>query len=584
MGRGKRKSAAHVSARTTSHDNIRAHLRALGLRAYEVGGCVRDELAGRADAAKDVDVAVCGLTYDELATALEKHGFVEPNIVGGGKLGLRLWRDGKSELVKPKKGEIYRHFYRRLFKLGRVEPEVYDGEGRLVGCRLHAPWAPAEGIEISLARTERSTVPGRANFVVETNPEIAIEEDLARRDFTVNAIARDLQTGELIDPFNGTSDLKNGILRVIGPESFSEDPSRIIRGLVRVAKDGLTPDVGTLEQMRTHAAALSSEPTEQIWLDLEKLLSGRDAARALRIARDTGVLTQPSVFPELADIVGFEQNSRYHDLPADEHSFTVLDTACRGEQSLAVRLAALLHDSAKAEVSWLEESDDTHLRYYNAWSSKKDATVECPRCRRLVMLHRDGSRELVSGEKPCDHCGNAGFARDHAELGAARAREALKRFKQPPAALINKVELLSREHMYRDDEKGTPLAARRFIRRVGRDNVEELLALRRADRGAKDKNGLSPEDGTKLRSWEETVRKEMTASLYVKELAITGHDVMRFGFEGPAVGATLNDILAGVIAEPEANEHIRLLTWVARRAIKAGLITDEQSEALLEEG
>lgn len=581
MGRGKRKAVGRPVG-VAAHDSIRAHLRDIGLQAYEVGGCVRDELAGRADAAKDVDVAVCGLAYDELTTALEKHGFVEPNIVGGGKLGLRLWQDGESELVKPKKGETYRHLYRRLSKLGRVEPEVYDGDGRLVGCRLHAPWAPAEGVEISLARTERSTIPGRANFVVETNPEIAIEEDLARRDFTVNAIARSLQTGELVDPFNGASDIKKGILRVIGPESFREDPSRIIRGLVRVAKDGLTPDPETLKQMRAHASALSSEPAEQIWLDLEKLLSGKEAARALRIARDTGVLTQPSVLPELAGIVGFEQKSRYHDLTADEHSFIVLDTACRQEQSLAVRLAALLHDSAKAEVSWLEEGGD-NLRYYDAWDSKKEVTIECPRCRRKVILFSDGHRELVSGEKPCDHCSGEGFARDHAKLGAVRARSALKRLKQPPSALIEKVELLSREHMYRDDEKGTPLAARRFVRRVGRDNVEELLALRRADRAAKDEKGLSADDDAKLCTWEATVREEMGAAIYVKELAISGYDVMRFGFEGPAIGATLDDILTGVIAEPETNEHDRLLTWVARRAVKAGLVTSEQAETLLED-
>jgi tRNA nucleotidyltransferase/poly(A) polymerase len=549
----------------------------LGLEAYEVGGWVRDELSGKDP--KDLDLAICGLTYDQLEAALKPHGFVIPNIVGGGKLGLRV-RDGatQGELLKPKKDEDYRSFYDRvsadLPATSVAEPEVYDGEGRLVGCRLQASWTPPGGIEISLARTEASTDVGRANFRVELDPELSIEHDLGRRDFTVNAMARNLATGELVDPYGGEADLKAGVLRVVSDESFREDPSRMIRGLARIAKDGLSPDEHTLAEMRKNAHLLDEEPVEQLYLDLAQTLAGPHAAQAMRVARDTGVLQ--TIIPEFTAAVGFAQESQYHALSCDEHILLALEEVCKNEGTEAARWAALLHDLGKPASSF--RGADGHLHFYSVGTSDP---VTCPACQREVRVLKDGRKELVSGESPCDHCGTAEFGLSHEEIGARYVRQALGRLKQPQKELVSKVELLVREHMYRDDVKLEPLRARKFIRRVGRDNVEELMVLRRADRAAKDTDGLSATAAAELTAWEELVRQEMEAPLYVRELAISGHDAMAFGYAGPAIGEVLEDLLVQVVADPKNNERERLLGWLARRAVKSQRLPEAEAEELV---
>lgn len=546
----------------------------MGLDAYEVGGCVRDELMGRE--AKDVDIAVSGVSYDELEAKLSPHGFVHPNIVGGGKLGLRVFTDANpdGELLKPEKGETYRALVARAeVSRGFVSsrPEVYDGTGALVGCRLFTDWTPEEGIEISLARTERSTATGRKHFETTVDPSVGIEEDLRRRDFTVNAIARHLLTGELIDPFGGEQDLKDGILRTVTPQSFEEDPSRIIRGLARISKDDLTPDAETLEQMRQWSHLLPSEPPEQIYRDMREVLKGRHAAKALRIARDTGVLE--TIIPEFKSVIGFKQESRYHGLSLDEHILLAVEHASELGAPESVRWAALLHDIGKPATAF--RGKDENLHYY---APQGEAT--CPSCQRQVIIHPEGHKELVSGESLCAHCSSSDFGQSHEAVGAALARQALERFRQPDNALLDKVELLVKEHMYRDEAKLEPLRARKFAKRIGRDSVEELMLLRRADRAAKDEHGLRPEWDEELSQWEQLVRREMHAPLYAKELAISGHDALAFGFKGPAIGGVLEDILSQVVADPSNNERERLLKWLAKRAVKAQLVEATAADEL----
>lgn len=236
---------------------LRALCERLDLDAYIVGGFVRDTLAGLP--AKDIDLAVTGIGYEDLHRRLGSAGRIVPNVVGGGHAAVRLTRpDGGVSVHEPRQGEDLADLAERLARDGEVLPTVIGG-GRLVGCRLRMPGI-ADGVEISLARTEKSLAPGRAHFETTVHPDLTIADDLGRRDFTVNAIAQNLRTGELVDPLGGAADLEAGILRVIGPESFAEDPSRILRGLVRIAKDGLRPDAVTLEQMRLHAPALLVEP------------------------------------------------------------------------------------------------------------------------------------------------------------------------------------------------------------------------------------------------------------------------------------------------------------------------------------
>lgn len=274
---------------------------------------------------------------------------------------------------------------------------------------------------------------------------------------------------------------------------------------------------------------------------MERLLAAPGAADALRIARDTGVLT--TVFPELADVVGFEQESRYHALTCDEHILHVLDAACRADAPLSVRWAALFHDAGKPASA--HRGDDGHLHFYG---------------------HPD-----------------ARDPRSHEHIGAELAVQALRRTRQAPEELIRRVSLLVSEHMYRDDAKVTPLRARKFVRRTGRDAVDELMLLRRCDRAGKTADGiLAPEDEKHLTAWERMVEEAKGAPLLVKELAVNGHDAMQFGLEGRQIGETLEEILVQVVAEPEANERERLLVWLARRAVKAGAVGATEANRILE--
>ena len=172
---------------------VEDYIRSLGIGAYVVGGAVRDSLLG-VDS-KDADFLVPGLDIDGLRAALQPHGRTEDLIVAGRTVGLRL---------RPRERAV-----REL--------------------------APA-GIELAPARREVSTGPGRHDFEIVVDPTATVEEDLQRRDFTVNAIARRLDDDVLVDPFHGREDLERGILRTLTERSFAEDPLRVVRGpAVRLA-------------------------------------------------------------------------------------------------------------------------------------------------------------------------------------------------------------------------------------------------------------------------------------------------------------------------------------------------------------
>jgi putative nucleotidyltransferase with HDIG domain len=492
MGRGKR--SCNKLKPSPAFSDLRERLRGLEIAdsLYEVGGCLRDEVVGKP--AKDLDVVAVGLRYEDLEAVLSRHGRVVPNRVGG----------------------------------------------RLVGCRLYAHWSSASGIEISLARRERSLEPGRAAFEVDVAPSISLHEDLRRRDYTINAIARHIPSGRIHDPFGGLDDALARRLRVITPESFREDPSRILRGLTRVSVDGFLPDEETFFLMRRHASLLEREPVEQIYLDLERILQGPRAAAALRLARDSGVLSV--VLPELDPIIGYQQQSPYHSLTLDEHTFAVLEEACRLDAPLSVRWAALLHDVGKPHVAWI--GDDGARHYY--------ANPDDPE------------------------------ARGHAEVGAEIAERTLRRLKQPPRALIERVALLVREHMYKDDAKPTPLRARRFLQRLGKEAAEELMLLRWADRAGKG-GSFDDEERKRLRRWRELVREAQACPLAVRDLAVDGHDAQAFGFRGPEIRELLEEFLSLVIDDPVLNERSRQLEWILRRARKAGKVTEDQGAAILAE-
>ncbi len=438
---------------------IEDFVRGLGLDAYLVGGAVRDELLGLDS--KDADFVVPGVDYAGLRAALAPYGRVDDLEVAGRHVGARLYPSDRD--------------LRQL--------------------------APA-GIEFAPPRAERSTGPGRHDFEIVADPGLAIEDDMARRDFTVNAMARRLETGELVDPFGGAGDLKRGILRTVRPNSFAEDPLRLVRGLRLVSQLGLEPDDATIEQMREEAANVALVSGERIggglradgMGELSKLLLGRQPAKALLLARDTGVLT--ALLPELEATIGFDQDSERQHLPLDEHIFAVVQAAADADASLAVRLGALFHDAGKP---------------------------------------------AANGK--------------HAERGAELAATVLGRLRYPNRVRTH-VTRLVRAHAFPLD-RVDELFARRFLREHGDELAFDLAAHKAADLRGKQVSKEELEAVARLHTLLEEQRGQPHRP---GDLAVDGADLISIGFEeGAALGAALDSLLDAVVEDPALNTRDELL-------------------------
>ena len=378
------------------------------------------------------------------------------------------------------------------------------------------------GIELAPPRREVSTGPGRHDFEIIVDPPAPVEEDLARRDFTINAMARRLLDDTLVDPYGGRADLESRTLRTVSRNSFAEDPLRIVRGLRFVSQLDLEPDAATRAQMEEEAAGVALVSGERIGGglhadglgELSKLLLGRSPGRALRLARDTGVLVH--LLPEFEGAIGFEQESRYHDLTVDEHTFEVVQAAADLGASLAVRLAALFHDLGKPQVAW--RGTDGRLHYY----------------------------------------ARPGYStRSHEQVSVELAAQALSRLRYPNE-LRARVLRLVRAHML-DPGRGDPVRARRLLARYGRGLTFELLDHKEADLRGKGRPP-SPEEVERLARFRKTVEGELRSPYRLRDLAVNGDDLIAIGYRpGPAIGKTLRILLDDVIRDPARNTRDHLL-------------------------
>ena len=442
---------------------IRRYVRSLGLDAYVVGGAVRDELLGIQHT--DEDFLVPGVDHTELRAALEPHGRVE-------------------------------------------DMEVH---GQLVGVRFH-PADPAvgalvpHGIEVTPPRVERSTGPGHHDFEIVADGTASIADDMRRRDFTVNAIAKRLETGEIVDPFGGVADLERRQLRTVSEASFREDPLRILPGLRLVSQLSFSLAPETLAQMRAEAAGLRHVSGERIGggiaLDgmgeLSKLLLGVRPAEALRLARDTGALVE--VIPELRSSIGFRVDSGRQPLPLDEHLIAVVQETADAGAPLAVRLAALLHDVAKPET---------------------------------------GSSES-----------------EHVAAGAATAARVMRRLRYPNV-LRDAVTKLVAAHGFRLDVDVDAVFARRFLASHGLDAARDLVVLKRADLAVKN---VEPAERERLERLAVELERQRDTAHTLAALAVNGDDLIALGFrEGPALGVALARLLDEVVDEPALNDRETLL-------------------------
>ncbi len=445
---------------------IRQYVRSLGLDAYVVGGAVRDELLGIPHA--DEDFLVPGVDHDGLRALLTPHGRVEDMEVHGQLVGVRL--------------------------------HPHEASVRLL--------APA-GIELTPPRAERSTGPGHRDFAIVADGSISIDEDMARRDFTVNAMGRRLDDGELVDPFGGLGDLARRELRTVSPTSFAEDPLRLLRAFRFVSQLGFDVAGQTLAQMQRDPAAIEHVSAERIggglgadgMGELSKLLLGAEPARALRLARDTGVLVH--VIPELGPAIGFSLESPRHPRPLDEHLFAVVQASADLGARLAVRLAALFHDLGKP------------------------AAV------------------ATSG--------------DHAALGAAAAETILARLRYP-TRMQQRVTRIVRAHAFSIEAGINAATARRFLREHGDALAFDLIAHKEADLATK--VGLETEQAA-LEQFRAQLEGQRDSPHRLADLAVRGTDLLAAGFdESPALGRVLELLLDEVVESPALNER----GWLLARA------------------
>ena len=206
--------------------------------------------------------------------------------------------------------------------------------------------------EYALARTERKSAPGYKGFVVHAAPDVTLEQDLLRRDFTINAIAQEVDdkhaVGRLIDPYGGIADLRAGILRHVS-DAFGEDPVRILRAARFAARFGFSIAPETLALMRgmVDNGEVDALVAERVWQELARGLMEKQPSRFFETLRSCGALAK--VLPEVDALFGIPQPEKYHpEIDCGIHTLLVVDATARHDHPLEVRFAALTHDLGKA--------------------------------------------------------------------------------------------------------------------------------------------------------------------------------------------------------------------------------------------
>ncbi|OYY82187.1 MAG: multifunctional CCA tRNA nucleotidyl transferase/2'3'-cyclic phosphodiesterase/2'nucleotidase/phosphatase, partial [Methylophilales bacterium 16-45-9] len=201
--------------------------------------------------------------------------------------------------------------------------------------------------EYALARTERKTAKGYKGFVVHASPEVTLEQDLARRDLTINAIAK-AADGQLIDPFNGLADIKSKTLRHVS-DAFSEDPVRILRIArfsARLVDFNIAPETMALMRNMVQAGEVDALVAERVWQELAKGLMEAKPSKMFEVLRACGALQK--ILPELDRLWGVPQVAQYHpEVDTGVHVMMVIDYAAQQNFSLPIRFAALMHDLGK---------------------------------------------------------------------------------------------------------------------------------------------------------------------------------------------------------------------------------------------
>jgi len=335
-----------------------------------------------------------------------------------------------------------------------------------------------------------------------------LKEDLARRDFTINAMAMKVEEKEtpLIDLFQGQEDLKKKIIRAVGEpnQRFNEDALRMMRAIRFATTLDFTIDPSTQEAIKKHAADLQAISEERVRDELTKIIENSRAAEGIELLRIVGLLS--FIIPELDKSYGVAQN-KHHIYDVYEHSIRALRYAAAQDFSFTIRLASLLHDIGKPATKEGEGEDAT---FYN-----------------------------------------------HEVVGAKMAEKILSRLRFSRQETKRIVRLV-RYHLfyYNVDEVGEA-SVRKLVRRVGRENMGDLIKVRMADRIG---SGVPKAKPYKLRHLEYMIERVSRDPLTVSCLAVSGQEVMDLLKikPSPKVGQVLSILLDQAINNPEKNKAVYL--------------------------
>lgn len=369
-------------------------------------------------------------------------------------------------------------------------------------------------IEVTTFRTETGYSDGRHPDSV--NYAATIEEDLSRRDFTINAIAADLKNGKIVDPFGGRRDIKKKIIRTVGKahDRFMEDGLRPVRCVRFACKLGFSIEKCTYSELFDNEVQkkIRSISIERFRDEFEKILGSAKPSVGLKLLEETGMM---SIFiPELLAGRGCVQSDQrgFHDFDVLDHLYYACDGA--PVEKLNVRLAALFHDIGK------------------------------PAAKKIIN-------------------GNITFY-NHERIGAKLTKQILTSLKFPNA-VIDDVCHLIQEHMFNYESNWTVPAVRRFIIRVGQEHLEDLFDLRLADMYGMHNQPIEYKYSAAINLLVElkdriAVELEKNNALSLKDLAINGNDLIAAGFEkGKKLGLILNHLLDCVIEDPGMNTKDKLL-------------------------
>jgi putative nucleotidyltransferase with HDIG domain len=484
--------------------HVTKKLEEAGFEAFLVGGCVRDLLMGRVP--KDWDITT-NAKPEEIIQVFEKT--IYENSFGTVAVCLRKEDFVTQETIKGVENTISHETKPSLTNIVTQETEYYI-------------------LEVTPYRTEGKYTDFRHPDEVVFSDNI--EDDLKRRDFTINAMSYSISKGHIKDIYKGHKDIKDMLIKAVGnPETrFNEDALRMLRAVRFSCQLGFTISQETAEAIFKKSDLLKNISAERIRDEFTKIIETDKGVEGIILMHQLGLL--PYVIPEILPCLGCEQGGA-HIYDVFGHSLEALSHAISMGWSLEIRLAALLHDIGK------------------------------PKSRRI---NKKGSKAYTFY--------------GHEVVGAKIAQNILERLKYPKKTTDLVVSLIKNHMFFSDTETITLSAVRRIIQKVGQDHIWDLMKVRECDRAGMKK----AEAPYRLRKYHAMIEEVLRDPISVSQLAIDGSYLIKeLKIEpGPRMGFILNALLEEVLEDPTKNTKEILSSFV----FKLNLLSDEELKRLGDRG